>query len=253
MKKIITLKIEELQIDKHYQRHCIRQWLVDWIAAHFDPNALGFIFVARRTDGSLWVVDGQHRLLAVEKLGWTHVDCEVFDSQGRRHEAVLFRERNGDRAKVSSLEMFKAGVTGRDPEAVAILATVEEQGYKIGKTGGGRDDKMIECVGTLQSIYRAGGCDLLRTVLRIINAAWPFRAGYKTECLAGLAHFIQHVVEYSEDRLIDKLKGEDPSRLSGYAKASARFTIGWKRGEVFGDVVLNIYNRGLRKKLCSAK
>ena len=54
----------------------------DRIAAEFDINSFGFPAVCR-VDGIPWIVDGQHRVYAIQKCGYAKasdtIECEVYE------------------------------------------------------------------------------------------------------------------------------------------------------------------------------
>ena len=58
-----------------------RQSKGDRIAADFDINSFGFPVICR-VDDTNWVVDGQHRVYAIQKCGYAKpsdsIECEVY-------------------------------------------------------------------------------------------------------------------------------------------------------------------------------
>jgi hypothetical protein len=94
---------DQLLIDESYQRSleaANSQTLIRRIAMHWDWGLCQPLFVARRADGSLYVVDGQHRLEAAKLRGdiW-QLPCVVtsFESS-RRGSGFSWRSiSSGDR------------------------------------------------------------------------------------------------------------------------------------------------------------
>src|SRR4051794_31726791 len=61
--KLIYLPKESLQVDPTYQRPLNDRKRLR-IASAFNWAAFGVLICARRPDGTIWVIDGQHRLSA---------------------------------------------------------------------------------------------------------------------------------------------------------------------------------------------
>ncbi|MDY5220460.1 MAG: DUF6551 family protein, partial [Eubacteriales bacterium] len=57
-------------VTEEYQR-VMNMRNVAGIVKHFDPAKLGVLVVSHRKDGTYAVLDGQHRLTALRKLGYT--------------------------------------------------------------------------------------------------------------------------------------------------------------------------------------
>ena len=66
------LSIDELNVDHTYQRD-LDQTLAQKIARDYDIVAVDPIIVSMRSDGSLWIVNGQHRAAAAKITGETEI------------------------------------------------------------------------------------------------------------------------------------------------------------------------------------
>ena len=109
------------------------------IVAEFDEDSLGVPLIGERSDGSLWIVDGQQRITALRKLGWTEVRANVFRSDGPVHEAQVFKRVNLDRTALKPVEQFKARLTAQDEIALNIVAAVEAEGFRVALSNPGND------------------------------------------------------------------------------------------------------------------
>jgi len=92
MGKPELVRIADLQSDEQYQRPIDREKVAGMrrAKAYRDP-----IKVNRRPDGSLWIVDGQHRAKAAEEDGLTHVRAWVADmpqQEEQHHETGVMKE-----------------------------------------------------------------------------------------------------------------------------------------------------------------
>ncbi len=65
------IKADDLNVDRGYQRAAGTSY-INKIAREFDPALFGIITVAERDDGSYWILNGQHRVEAMRKMGNGH-------------------------------------------------------------------------------------------------------------------------------------------------------------------------------------
>jgi hypothetical protein len=173
-------KPSELMVDETYQRPLSqdRVWLIatTFTWALYDP-----LWVAdRRRRGTLYVVDGRHRLAAAGILGSSlvkEVPCQIRVTESVEEEARIFVELQEKRRKITSAQRFAAKLVFRDPLALDLQGILSKHGFKVvsDKFGGSAIDAAqneITAVGTLESIYRAGGRNRVHAVLSIIREAW---------------------------------------------------------------------------------
>lgn len=129
-----------LRIDHTYQRDNINNIRVLEIASDWWWISLGCLIVGRRSDGTFWVLDGQHRKLAADKR--SDVDklpCIVFDVESIAEEATGFVGSNTLRGPVSMYYRYRANIAKQDESALAIAQMVAETGHRITRGGGTKD------------------------------------------------------------------------------------------------------------------
>jgi hypothetical protein len=119
-----VLSIDALNIDPDYQRD-LRHDLINKIAREYDIVKAGPILVSEREDGSLWVVDGQHRMLGAKQAGETEVFANVVHGLTQEQEAELRLARN-DRKPDSLQEKFRTRLVMGDAKAHAIVELVRQ-------------------------------------------------------------------------------------------------------------------------------
>ena len=73
----------------HYQRNRIEEKVLH-IMKHFDAEKEKHAVIAKRTDGTYWVINGQHHSERRIRLGITSFPCFVFDSKNVEHECEIF-------------------------------------------------------------------------------------------------------------------------------------------------------------------
>lgn len=256
------VKLHDILSNTRYQRP-LTDGRVQEIAANFDPDAIGLPFVAEVKRGGRTkyeAIDGQHRVAAARiALGETQmIECEIIRGVSVERAAQLFRLRNNAR-KPQLIHQFLAGVTAGDDECVTINKTVESCGLMIAIT---RGDNVVQAVRALQMIYRgdkqlgSGRNPLpLKRTLLVLKEAWgPTADAFQAELIAGVGMVMtRHGEVIDSNDLIRKLKASPggPLKLIGDAAGSREFYGGSLSHSVAG-VVINRYNRGLRKGLLPA-
>jgi len=244
----ISMPLQDLQIDPSYQRSdCINSKIVKLIATGFDPLLVGVITVGKRNDGSLWVVDGQHRVLGARKLKVGSLPCVVFDSRGPEHEAEVFYELNKTRTGINCISMYRALLTQREENTVHIQQLLDKYGFAIGKKTG-----QFAAANAIRETYKSG---VLDRVLFVIREA--FGGDSKSwKWMFGSSHFIQMLT------LIYKRHGEeiDDTRMSlvlarlgyvDYQKMASRFagTTGNRAIRIAPEFIESVYNKRFSKKI----
>ena len=127
--------LHSLGIDPTYQRSIDvggSQSLIRRIAMHWDWGLCQPLTVAKRDDGSLWVVDGQHRLAAARLRSDIYdLPCVVMPSQSADEEAATFVAMNQQRRPLSKLEIFRAALVAHDEEARTIDRALKDAGLGL--------------------------------------------------------------------------------------------------------------------------
>jgi hypothetical protein len=107
---------DQLQVDESYQRSLFvpsSQTLIRKIAVYWDWGLCQPLFVARRSDGGLYVVDGQHRLEAAKLRGdIQQLPCVISHFDSAAEEAASFVALNQQRRPLNRLQLFRAVVLG---------------------------------------------------------------------------------------------------------------------------------------------
>lgn len=125
---------DELRIDPKYQRGLDGKSLdlVARIAREWDWDLYTPLTVARRANGALFVIDGQHRLAAALRRGdLAQLPCVVTDSGGLDEEAARFVRLNRDRKPLTRIDLFRAAVVSGDKQAAAISRALGKAGLQL--------------------------------------------------------------------------------------------------------------------------
>ena len=143
---IVYVKVSQLKISADYQRYI--QTATIKKAKQFNYTLCQVLFVAKRPDDDLVVVDGQHKALMAYLGGGedAEIPCMIYvhdDSMSLPEcvavEAELFSELNTTRKNTSTLDKVRAGLSFNDDDAVefeknfiAIGIKAEGIGYEDG-------------------------------------------------------------------------------------------------------------------------
>jgi hypothetical protein len=166
--------VERLAIDESYQRatdSTSSRRLIAGIAAAWNWNLCQPLVISRRTDGALYVIDGQHRLSgAIARGDIPHLPCVVVTGAD---EAQTFIALNSKRQKLSQGDVFNAMLAAGDDAAKTTAKILEETGWTLTR------NHTISIVGRLncapmiaKAVRKMGECPV-RNALTALREAYP--------------------------------------------------------------------------------
>lgn len=138
----------DLLLDGRYQRDRVSLGKERRIASNWDWMLFGTIKVAMRSDGSLWVVDGGHRVRA----SYLRDDVEllpamVFEFESLKDEANAFLGTNTLINNVSAISKHRAAVCGENEVHVAAHEMLTKRGLEVVATAA--KPNQIKCIGAI--------------------------------------------------------------------------------------------------------
>lgn len=141
-----------LNVDReNYQRTRNEKKVLD-VARAFSWIAFGALTVAEREDGSLWIVDGQHRHEgAMKRNDVTMVPCVVYRVEALKEEAQGFLDINVGRKPLTTADTHKARVATGDPDSLLLEEIATRHGYRV---GAGHQPDSLRCVGVCTSYLK---------------------------------------------------------------------------------------------------
>lgn len=239
----------QLNVDTSYQRD-LSPSKVNLIVRLFDSDAFGELVVSQRADGTYWIIDGQHRWKAMQKLGWTDqlMPCHIIPNLTAEEEARLYDLFNGNRGMPRISDRFKARVRYNDPEAIRILKTVHDAGFTVFYGRGHAPKATIGAINALLRIERYGKPGDLMKVLTIVNEAWGEEepASFKGDLLLAMHRFTsRYRDQFDISGLIDKLKGTSPKALHNRGRQIAD-VMGCAVSVGVSQAILQHYNKNRR-------
>ena len=233
------LALEALSVPPAYQRE-ERPHLVRKIIREFDPDLLGLLVVVRDGDGKLWILDGQHRWLALVELGYETALCEVLHDVSLKRQAQIFSGRNSRRIAPHPRDAFRADHVARDPDVVAIVSTLRRHGYRppFGNQKGSAD--CFVCVSTLREVQ---GWGLLDATVGLIHAAWPHDdLATQAPILAGLAACLRLYSPVSSAELRKRLARHSAGEVLRRARAAHANSRERRMWMHVARIVVDLYN-----------
>lgn len=246
-RKIAVFGIAELKIAEKYQREVINAH-VSKIEDGFVDEAFGLPTVGVRVDGSKWVVDGMQRMSALREMGYTHLECEWFESTGESHEALVFLLKNNYK-RMKSHELFKARLAAGDEETVAIYAAICDAG--LGVRGiESRHKRSFQAVSSAKAAFRIGGPELVTRALVLLKKAWGDQHddAFKGDIMHGLAEMLHHVPEAQNEKLLRAMSKIVPSNMYAYVDANKQMRIasGGSRARAIAHAFHLLHDKAMR-------
>jgi len=218
------------------------------IASNFDPDKFGMLAVTLPNGkGEYHIIDGQHRKRAIEIAfnGIQKVPCQVFDAADPARAAELFDEINSHRRAPNTLDFFRVRVTAREPDHIAVVKIVKENGFAIGSQ---KEERAIWAVQALLSVYRSHGSEVLDQTLKMLQATWGLDKNARVAPL--IRGFAMFMSEFNKKVNWQKLheavsRRYTPGRFIGAAKTHREMN-GGSLSAAVRDLLIACYNRGQR-------
>jgi hypothetical protein len=241
-------RIEELHIDREsYQRQVVMSRVKE-IGAAYDMDVAGIITVNRRSNGLLYIVDGQHRTLGAKRAGELEMLAQVYQGLTVEQEAWLFERKNATHGPMSATNRYKARLKHGEPIAVAMQEAAHAVGTHINTAK--HSHKGINAVTAVEWVYttRGGGSEGVSMMLAVLKDAYEEVGGKAAhgDLIKGLWHFMErHEGKYDRKRLVTKLRLASPEMIQlsaadfrrAYGETDSGYTH-WYRA------VLKQYNSG---------
>lgn len=221
------------------------------IVAEFDEDSFGVVTVSRRTDGGLYVIDGQHRYLAALKMDLPLIPIRIIEGLTENEEADRFLKLNATK-QVSAVDKFKAQVVARYDDQVNINKIVKSFGWAVDSS---KRDGVVSAVKALEYVYggagelsKEAGYALLMASLDAITQSWQLNAdGTNVAMVKAVGKVLaryNRVIDRS--RLVTKLRGTTPAQLIGQGIGNGKMA-GVATHEALAQVIVNLYNVKLQK------
>lgn len=169
----------ELNLDDSYQRSTdngASRALITKIANGWDWRMCLPLVVSKRDDGTLWVIDGQHRLAAAKMRGdIPFLPCCVAVYGSVADEAAMFVAMNRTRKAMNRLDDFHAAVASGDSEAIVIARLITDAGFTVSRKTGSQSwvPGEVAFTSAIAKVLRKHGEKVCADALRTMAEAFP--------------------------------------------------------------------------------
>lgn len=237
--------VRSLFSDPRYQRP-LDQRRVDRMAAEFNPDALGVIYVSDRGNGTMAVMDGFHRVAVMRQLGWDDQKMPAFVFTGLtiKEEAEIFTTMNKERRLPSRINLFNAEVTAGQPNAVALNEVLVQCGVQVVAGPGPRH---LQAVGAVQKVIEIAGADIVRRTIKTLTEAWPQHDdALSGPMISGLALLIYAEGALDDKAMAKRLADHTPAMILNKAKVTKDVNPDLHQPAAVATVLTTIYNQRRR-------
>lgn len=227
--RVESVPLNQLQFPD-YQRQVNKDW-VSKLAREYDFGQHEPMRISRRLDGSLWVMDGMHRTLAIRaRVGEKHqaipTRVYVFEGLTREQEATKFIIWNGAVKQLTATHMFPAMVASGDADAAEILRVVTKYGYEVSTASYPTNGKLLSPpLRKISQVVGPTGLSPLEETVAVIAEAFQEKTGdLRNMFVEALGDFIEiyHVQDvYSRDRLVKVVSHLDFAWFKAKQKTTA--------------------------------
>jgi hypothetical protein len=209
------------------------------LAGKFNEALVDTPLVAKRPDGSLFVVDGQHTIGVLIAAGYKTYPCNVMDSLGRADEAPVFLATNSTgsaRGKaVKPFERYCAGIAYGDQHFLRMKKIMESVGVTITGNAGSQKDK-TNAIGTLHDLITKNSAGLDRAIM-FIRKTWPTdNDAWTADMIRGYADFSRSLTDDQLEAAARRLKKKTCANISERASSVAK-ALGKHKRNCIADVL----------------
>jgi hypothetical protein len=248
--KFEKIKPSSIGVDPRFQRD-LDETRAKRLSKALNLSRIGHFVVSRRADGSMVVLDGQHRLTAMKMRGINEpIYCDVWDGLTLPEEAELFLWLNSDRRAVRVFDKFKARLIAQETSAIEIDGIVKKCGLRIGKA---QSSKCVCAIKALEFAHVRHN-NLPKTLEVLTRWSDGDPGVYDGKLIKDVSCFLAQFPEVNLSLLSKQLSPYSPERiLNKINRAQGLRTDDGPRWEAACKVLLEIYNYKRRDKLRKSK
>lgn len=238
-----------LQVDhEHYQRSNVSKEKVLELARDWSWIACGAISVAKRPDGTYWVMDGQYRTTAaLRRSDIQDLPCMVFDVRDVKDEAKGFLNLNTNRKSMQYIDRFKAEIHAGNENAILVKKLVESVGRVV---SGDNSARTVRCVGTLTAWVSRGNQTELAAIWPLLDRLFKDGpvASNVVDGMMFLELNMQEGYSLASKKICSRFMDIGETDLVEATRAAAAFR-GKGGAKIWADGLAMRYNKGLTHKL----
>ena len=214
--KMLTLDTSVLIIPRDTYQRSLQSDEVKEIIAQFNIHLMNEPKVSFR-NGKYYVFDGQHTLVSLLKMNdGKHfpILCKVYFGMTEQEEAKLFSMQTGAGRKLTPGDRIRAELYAQDIDAMKFRDATLKTGVSF-EHSGESNSCSLRCINTARAEFERVGEKIYTEALDIIVESWAGnRSAFKTDVLKAVVAFVkEYSGKYSRERLIARLKAEDPETI----------------------------------------
>lgn len=246
-------KLSDIEFDRDYQRK-MKPGSVKSIVKDFRAELVNHPKLGERPDGSLFCWDGQHTVAGLVELGYTHCECDVYETKNAQQEADLFVLANTERKAVNSCEKhlarLRAGfTTARDIDNALKRLNIGIKGQADSKGVVGAKSSYNFYISCVRPLYDAEKDGVLYDLVNTMGMLWETKQSWCSEFVYGLATFLNKHKEDIESKNLVRMCKSMRSQPFEVIHGDLKKVIG-NKGAKEGTMVVayfkGCYNKGLR-------
>ena len=226
-----------------YQRP-VRERKLQKLMDHWDLSLLDPLVVSYR-DGQFYLVDGQHRVIALRRMrgGDTTIPCKLYHGLTYQQEAELCYKLDQSREHLSAAQSTNALIeAGTDPEIMEIYGLLESNGFTWALDKRTPGNYEIIAVRAVISAYRLLGSALFDRMLYLMASAWDGApSSLKAGFISGMALFLKvYDTELVSPAAVSRLSKIDPDEV--FCRGETDFSTN-RSALRYARVLWKLYNR----------
>lgn len=173
------IPLDRLHVDPAYQRATdspASRAIIAGMVRSWDWSLCQPLVVARRQDGSLYILDGQHRHAGAKERGdIPYLPCVILSTLDHAGEARTFVQLNTRRQRLSQGQIFHGMLAAGDAHARLVQQLLDGTGWRLRQTSNTGTYKAgdLECAPMLVRMVAAKGENHVRFALTTLRAAYP--------------------------------------------------------------------------------
>lgn len=257
--RLESVRLSDLNIPTDYQRNYDSTW-GNRLAREYDFTRHDPMRVSRRADGSLWVMDGQHRTNALRlrlgPKGDTPVMVHVFEALTLEQEARLYLQWNSNIRRATKSHTFNAEVKAGNKRAIEVERVANAYGYRINRHSSAKNGQLLpNPLMDLDQVIRVNGISALEESVAIIADAFADRTNHiQAGFMKAIGDFVETYYghpDYSHDRFVKVLRTIDIDQFVAEQKAGMKYVEDTRaKMKISGRrLLLGVYNKRLQNPL----
>jgi hypothetical protein len=248
-----NVRILDICADYTYQRGLDPRFVAN-LVTNMDLDMLGTIEVSRRDDGTLWVLDGNHRVEGLKVFlgdpNGQRIACKVWVGLTLAEEAAKFAALNAMHPPTAAAK-FRAAIAAGSPEECAINDVVRSARLEISTQP---SKGAVAAVTALTKVYRGGRLkkpqpEALRRTLVVMRDAWDGTIdAYQGYLIAGIGMVYVKYGDVLDDKsMVTKLATFPGGARGLIGKARGhRDSFGGDLANAVATLAVTAYNKGRR-------